>query len=106
MEAFAIEERGKGKEAEMIRAHLFIEGRVQGIFYRNWTQQQAQSLGLTGWVGNLADGRVEAVFEGPKTKVKEMVKKCYKGPGSAGVENVNVDWEKATGKFDGFEIIR
>lgn len=90
----------------MIRAHVFIEGRVQGIFYRVWTQQQAKSLGLSGWARNLADGRVEAIFEGPKARVEEMVKKCHKGPGSAGVENVNVNWEKVTGKFDGFEIIR
>ncbi len=106
MEAFAIKERGKGKEAEMIRVHVFIEGRVQAIFYRVWAQRQAQSLGLTGWVKNLSDGRVEAIFEGPKTKVEEMVKKCYKGSPPAEVKDVSLSWEKATGKFDDFEIIR
>ena len=86
------------------RAHVFIEGRVQGINYRWWTKKTADNLGLTGWVRNLTDGRVEAVFEGPKTNVSEMIKKCKSGPMLAGVKHIDVSWEKATGEFKGFEI--
>lgn len=90
----------------MIRAHIFIEGRVQGVFYRDWTRRTAQSLGLTGWVKNLADGRVEAVFEGVKEKIEEMVEKCNESPYHAGVEHIDVSWEKATKEFGIFEIIK
>ncbi len=93
-------------ENKTVRAHVFIEGRVQGIFYRMWTREQAQKLGLVGWVRNLEDGRVEAVFEGPKDKVEKMVKKCHKGPHPAGIEHIDVSWEKATGEFSIFEITR
>ncbi|MGB6881743.1 MAG: acylphosphatase [Microgenomates group bacterium] len=89
---------------KIIRAHIFIEGRVQGIFYRVWILRQAQHIGLTGWVKNLEDGRVEAVFEGPKSKVEKMVKECHKGPRLAGVKHIEVIWEKATGELDTFEI--
>lgn len=89
---------------EIVRAHIFIEGRVQGVFYRAWTRDEAEKLGFTGWVKNLVDGRVEAVFEGPKEKVKEMVKKCREGSRVAKVEHLDVIWEDATGEFEGFEI--
>lgn len=87
-----------------IRAHLFIEGRVQGVFFRVWTRNTAESLGLTGWVKNLANGRVEAVIEGSKDKVEEMIEKCGEGSRIAKVEHLDVIWEKATGEFDTFEI--
>lgn len=92
--------------AKIIRTHVFIEGRVQGVFYRAWIREQAQELGLGGWVRNLEDGRVEAVFEGPRDKAGKMIKKCYKGPHLAGIEHIDVNWEKATGEFGTFEIIR
>jgi len=91
-------------ETNIVRAHVFIEGRVQAVSYRYWTLRQAQGLQLTGWVKNLTDGRVEAVFEGPKTMVSEMIKKCKSGPMLAGVKHIDVSWEKATGEFKGFEI--
>jgi acylphosphatase len=93
-------------EDKTVKAHIFIEGMVQGIFYRMWTREQAQKLGLAGWVRNLEDGRVEAVFEGPKDKVEKMVKKCHKGPNLAGIEHVDVNWEEATGELGTFEITR
>ena len=93
-------------ENKTVKAHVFIEGKVQGIFYRMWTREQAQKLGLAGWVRNLEDGRVEAVFEGPKDKVEKMVKKCHKGPNLAGIEHIDVNWEEATGEFGTFEITR
>lgn len=93
-------------EDKKVRAHVFIEGMVQGINYRWWTLRQAQSLNLVGWVKNLADGRVEAIFEGPRNIVEEMVKKCHQGPRLAGVKHIDINWEKATGEFSAFEIIR
>lgn len=89
----------------MVRAHVFIEGRVQGVFYRDWTRRLAQGLQLTGWVRNLADGRVEAVFEGPKEKVEQMIEKCNEGPRLAGVKHIDTIWEEATGEFNNFEIV-
>ncbi|HJX59241.1 acylphosphatase [Candidatus Woesebacteria bacterium RBG_19FT_COMBO_47_8] len=89
---------------DSIRAHLYVEGRVQGVFFRDWTKKRSQELTLTGWVSNLADGKVEAVLEGSKGKVKEMVKSCQAGPRLAKVIHVDVVFEKATGEFSDFEI--
>ena len=89
----------------MIRAHVFIEGRVQGISYRYWTKKTATSLGLTGWAKNLADGRVEAVFEGARKEVEDMIKKLKRGPMLAGVKHIDINWEDAMGEFEGFEIL-
>ena len=88
-----------------VRAHVFIEGRVQAVSYRYWTRKTSQKLNLSGWIKNLTDGRVEAAFEGPKGKVTEMVQKCKNGPMLAGVKHIDVSWEKATGEFGDFEIL-
>jgi len=90
---------------EKVRAHVFISGRVQGVFFRAWTEDEAIKRDLTGWVRNLADGRVEAVFEGDKDKVEEMVKLCWKGPPGARVTNVEVIWEPYKGEFSDFRVI-
>lgn len=90
---------------EQIRAHVFIKGRVQGVFYRAWTKDEASNLGLSGWVRNLADGRVEAVFEGSKKNVKKMISECKKGSNIANVEHIDVNWEKATGEFKKFRVL-
>jgi acylphosphatase len=67
-----------------------IEGRVQGVFYRAWTEKTARSLGLDGWVRNRRDGSVEAAFSGPATQVDAMLKRCAKGPPDAMVTGVSV----------------
>ena len=87
-----------------VRAHVWVSGRVHGVFMRATTRQVAQKLGLTGWVKNLRDGRVEAIFEGPREKVEEMIKFCHDGPPAAIVEDVELKWETPTGKFDNFDI--
>lgn len=92
-------------ETKVARAHVFIEGRVQGIGYRYWIRKTAQSFGLAGWVRNLVDGRVEAVFEGPKGDIENMIEKCRKGPMLAGVKHLDVVWEKGLGEFEDFEIL-
>jgi len=87
-----------------VRAHVFISGHVQGVFFRYETKRLAVRLGVFGWVRNLPDGRVEAVFEGEKDNVEEMIKFCQRGPPGAIVKNVKVLWEKPTGEFDSFQI--
>ncbi len=74
-----------------IAVRLLISGKVQGVGYRFSTQLQARQLGLRGWVRNLADSRVEAVFEGDSPLVEQMVKWCHLGPSAAVVENVRVE---------------
>lgn len=91
--------------AATVRAHIFVEGRVQGVFYRNWTFKQAKDFQLTGWVKNLADGRVEAVFEGSEKKVKKIVDKCGKGSLLSSVKHIDVSWEGATGEYKIFQIV-
>ena len=71
--------------------HVTISGRVQGVFFRDWTRQNAQELGLDGWVRNLRDGRVEAVFSGEDRQVNIMLQLCRKGPGSAFVQKVKIN---------------
>lgn len=85
------------------RAHLYISGRVQGVFYRAFTQNQAMRLGLNGWARNLQDGRVEAVFEGQKELVEEAILACKKGPEGSRVTEIETAWEEPTGE-KGFEI--
>lgn len=89
---------------EKERAHLFIEGRVQGVFYRAFTRDIAHSLGLNGWVRNLRDGRVEAIFEGEKGLIEKAIKECYTGPPGARVTNIDIKWEEFKGDLKGFTI--
>lgn len=86
------------------RARVRVSGRVQGVFFRDSTREKAEQLGLTGWVGNLPDGSVEAVFEGPSEKVREAVSWCGEGPSHASVEDVDVEYEPAQGDLSGFEV--
>lgn len=67
-----------------------IEGRVQGVWFRAWTRGEAVRRGLSGWVRNLADGSVEALFAGPEPVVDEMLKACWDGPPAARVDRVTV----------------
>ena len=83
---------------------MFISGYVQGVFFRENTKRKANSLNVTGWVRNLEDGRVEAVFGGGEQEVKSMIEFCKHGPPRAAVTNVGVLWEKYTEAYDGFKI--
>lgn len=91
-------------ESNTTRAHVLISGRVQGVNFRWNTQREAQRLGLTGWVRNTWDGRVEAVFEGEDSAVHQAVAWCRHGQPPAWVENVEVTYGQATGEFSGFNI--
>lgn len=91
-------------------AHIFISGFVQGVGFRQFIKNKANSLDLTGWVKNLPDNRVEAVFLGQKETIEKMIKICRKGPFLSEVKNVEVIWEEnppaGDRDFESFEIIR
>jgi acylphosphatase len=87
-----------------IRVHVLIEGLVQGVFFRAETRTVARQHTLTGWVRNLPDGRVEALFEGEEEAVEKAVQWCRQGPPHALVTNVTIKREPYTGEFDTFAI--
>jgi acylphosphatase len=87
-----------------VRAHVWIEGFVQGVFFRSYTRDRAMSWGLKGWVRNCPDGRVEAVFEGDEQAVERIIRWCHRGPSEAEVKHVHVEREEYTGEFDTFSI--
>lgn len=89
---------------ESIRMHLVISGRVQGVWYRGAMQEEARRLGVSGWVKNMADGRVEAVAEGRRTAVEALVRWCEKGPPHAHVATVRTTEEPPQG-VEGFKIL-
>lgn len=86
------------------RAHVWVSGRVQGVFFRSHTQDAALRRGLKGWVRNLPDGRVEAVFEGDKERVEDMLNWCKSGSPLARVEHLEVREEEYRGDLLEFEI--
>ncbi len=92
-------------QGTIIRAHVLISGRVQGVGYRYFTQQEAIRRHLQGWVRNLPDGRVEAVFEGNESPVKQIISWCHQGPKSAEPTDVIVTYQEPEG-LQGFNILR
>ena len=95
--------RAKAKDMN-VRTHVFVSGRVQGVFFRSETKRKADAHGVKGWVSNLPDFRVEAVFEGEEEAVKALVEFCKRGPSGGMVTNVDLTWEDFTGEFVGFKI--
>lgn len=89
---------------EVARAHVLVEGRVQGVWFRGSTEEVATGLGLAGWVKNLPTGEVEAVFEGPRADVEEAVAFCRRGPPGAHVTRCDVQWEVPQGETKPFRI--
>lgn len=88
----------------LVRAHILVTGRVQGVFFRDHTQRWATSLGLTGWVRNLMDGRVEIIAEGTEENIKGLISRVSEGPPMAHVQDVDVNWKDHAGEFDDFRI--
>ncbi len=86
------------------RVHAVISGRVQGVAFRYFTERWASELGLTGWVRNRFDGRVEVVAEGKKDGLEALLTRLREGPRSAVVEDVDVVWEQPTGEFRDFRV--
>ena len=87
-----------------VRAHIYVSGRVQGVFFRSETQDEAVRQNVAGWVKNVPDGRVEAVFEGEKEDVEEVIEFCKRGPPGATVAKVDIHWQNLTGEFKSFTI--
>lgn len=87
-----------------IRAHIFVSGLVQGVFFRDFTQRSAEILNLKGWVRNTQDGRVEVVCEGEKEDILELIENLKQGPPHARVKDVKVIWEEFRKEFTNFEI--
>ena len=89
---------------EAARAYIIISGRVQGVFYRAFTRDLALTLNLNGWVRNLYDGSVEAVFEGEKKAIEQAIQECHSGPPGARVTDITVHWETFVGDQKGFMV--
>ncbi len=89
-----------------VRAHVFFEGLVQGVFFRANTQRCAEELGVTGWVRNTSDGRVEAVFEGEEGIVNEAIDWCATRQPYAQVRSKDVELSEFKGEFDMFSILQ
>jgi acylphosphatase len=86
------------------RVHVFVSGRVQGVFFRSSTKDQAQRLGLTGFVRNCPDGRVEILAEGPSEAIEDLIEWCRVGPPGARVESVHAGDERCLNEFDAFTV--
>lgn len=87
------------------RASVRVSGRVQGVFFRMETKRFADAAGVTGWVKNMPDGTVAAVFEGDEPLVEKAVQWCRRGPSLARVEDLNATYEGYTGQYNTFDIV-
>jgi len=96
--------RSEGEDMTTIRRRALIAGRVQGVAFRAYTRQAARNAGVVGWVQNLPDGRVEAVFEGTAEQVQAMIDWCRHGPSGARVDKIEVIEERPRGDLTEFEI--
>ena len=86
------------------KIHVVVSGRVQGVFFRYFTKENAQKLGLFGWVKNTGDGNVELVAEGEKGDLEKLIGKLRKGPPLATVRDLKVEWDDNSEEFTGFSV--
>ena len=86
------------------RARVLVRGRVQGVYFRAETRERARALGVAGWVRNVPDGTVEAVFEGEAERVESLVAWCGRGPPDAWIDEVRVEWQEPRGE-QGFRVV-
>lgn len=87
-----------------VRVHVFVSGRVQGVFFRSETSYEARRYHVNGWIRNTSDGKVEAVFEGEEEDVKKLIEFCKRGPPAAKVTSVALTWEPYSGVFTDFDM--
>lgn len=97
-------EENQSAPQEYTRLHALVDGRVQGVGFRMFVLEYARVLELTGWVRNKYDGRVEVMAEGPRARLDALVEKLRCGPRSAYVEDLQKEWQPATGEFRFFEV--
>lgn len=88
----------------MERVHVLVSGRVQGVFFRDFVNENARELGITGWVRNTVDNRVEMVAEGKRERLEELIRRCKSGPPMATVRDMEVEWLSSAGEFDAFRV--
>jgi acylphosphatase len=91
---------------KQVRATVRISGIVQGVNFRYFTRRTAEAYNVTGWVKNLANGDVEAVFEGREAEVRRVLDWCHEGPSGARVDEVLINWEDYRGEFPTFDVVR
>lgn len=89
---------------EKARLHAIVSGHVQGVNFRYYTTREASRLGVTGWVANRRDGKVECVAEGPRSALEELLNFLHEGSPSARVTNVDASWEPARDEFESFKV--
>lgn len=92
--------------ANYTRVHIFVSGKVQGVYFRQNTSLKAQELGIVGWVRNLSDGRVESVMEGLEVDIDKMISWCKSGPKDALVTEVKIMNEEYKKEFSTFDIVK
>jgi acylphosphatase len=88
----------------LARAHIHVSGRVQGVYFRRDSCREALKLGLTGWVRNLPDRRVEIIVEGEEPQIENFIDWCRRGPPLAMVRDITMEWQPYVGRFSKFEI--
>jgi acylphosphatase len=91
-------------QTENTRIHVWVNGRVQGVGFRAFVQQNAVQIGVTGWVRNVGYDTVEAVAEGSKEQAEDFLRMMKRGPMASRVEDWREEWEKATGEFGSFRV--
>jgi len=91
--------------SQPVRCHVRISGVVQGVCYRMETRRAAEKLGVKGWVKNRSDGTVEAVFEGTRDAVDQLINWCYSGPRHASVTDIDKTWEEPSDSYQSFDIV-
>jgi acylphosphatase len=91
------------KAGARVRAHVWVSGRVQGVYFRAYAEDEAAFRKVAGWIRNAPDGRVEAVFEGPTASVEAMLQWCHRGSPASQVTGVEVTWEAIRGEA-GFRV--
>jgi|tagenome__1003787_1003787.scaffolds.fasta_scaffold19158907_1 acylphosphatase len=98
-------DKKKLNDNKKIRAHLFIQGKVQGVYFRQNTMIMAARYGVTGWVRNLKDGGVEVILEGSEMDVRKIIEWCRVGPPKATVNDFVIEYENYIGEFQEFKVI-
>jgi acylphosphatase len=91
-------------ESDQARLHAIVEGRVQGVGFRNFVLENASRLGLTGWVRNRWNGDVECLAEGERQALEKLLATLHRGPRTGYVANVRVDWQEASGEYTYFTV--
>ena len=100
-------QRPLSENNELVRAHIWVKGRVQGVGFRAYVEYSARQIGgLTGWVRNVGYDTVEAIAEGERVNVERLIEMMKSGPRSSRVDDANVEWETVTGEFREFGVKR